>query len=82
MLKPLFMAQLMKDSARHTGGGRVVRRGCIADEDWRVTELETAFAVTRQTQADEGMRYFEQAEIDREVFVFTHSHWERRMMAR
>jgi hypothetical protein len=45
-------------------------RGCIADEDWRITELEAAFAVTRETQADEGMQYFDQAEIDREVFVF------------
>jgi hypothetical protein len=32
--------------------------------------LEAAFAVTRETQADEGMQYFDQAEIDREVFVF------------
>ncbi len=45
-------------------------RGCIADEDWQITGSEAAFAVTRETQAEEGMRYFEQAEIDREVFGF------------
>jgi hypothetical protein len=51
-------------------GAESYARGCIADEEWCITGLEAAFAVTRETQADEGMQYFEQAEIDREVFVF------------
>ncbi len=45
-------------------------RGSIADEDWLITELEDAFVVTRETQAPEGMQYFEQAEVDQNVFVF------------
>jgi hypothetical protein len=49
-----------------------VARGWIGDEDWRITGVETATLMTRerQSQYPEGMRYFEQAEIDREVFVF------------
>src|ERR1044072_7188017 len=45
-------------------------RGSISDKDWLITRLEDAFAVSKDTQDPKGMRYFEQAEIDREVFVF------------
>ena len=45
-------------------------RGSIADEDWTILHKEDGFLVTRDTQDPEGMRYFEQAEIDKEVFVF------------
>jgi hypothetical protein len=45
-------------------------RGSIADEDWTILRKEEGFLVTRETQDPEGMRYFEQAEIDKEVFVF------------
>ncbi len=48
-------------------------RGSIADEDWHITDMEAALPITRETQAPAGMQYFEQAEIDREVFVF-HTH--------
>jgi len=47
-----------------------VARGWIADEDWRITETEFVGEITRETQQPDGLRYFEQAEIDREVFVF------------
>ena len=49
-----------------------VARGWIGDEDWRITGVEEATPMTREQQAKhpDGMRYFEQAEIDREVFVF------------
>lgn len=49
-----------------------VARGWIGDEDWRITRVETATPMTREQQAEhpDGMQYFEQAEIDREVFVF------------
>jgi hypothetical protein len=45
-------------------------RGSIPNDVWVITQLEDAFAITRETQAPEGMHYFEQAEIDQEVFVF------------
>jgi hypothetical protein len=45
-------------------------RDAIADEDWRTTELEEAYEMTRETQAPEGLDYFEQAQIDQQVFVF------------
>jgi hypothetical protein len=49
-----------------------VARGWIGDEDWRITRVETATPMTRGQQAEhpDGLRYFEQAEIDGEVFVF------------
>jgi hypothetical protein len=49
-----------------------VARGWIGDEDWRITRVETATLMTREQQAEhpEAMQYFEQAEIDSEVFVF------------
>ena len=49
-----------------------VARGWIGDEDWRITSVEEAMLMTRESQAKhpDGMQYFEQAEIDREVFVF------------
>jgi hypothetical protein len=46
-----------------------VARGLIGDKDWRITKMEHAGLITRETQSSEGMQYFEQAEIDREVFV-------------
>lgn len=47
-------------------------RGWIGDEDWRITGVEEAMRITKDWQAEfpEGMPYFEQAEIDREMFVF------------
>jgi hypothetical protein len=45
-------------------------RGSIADEDWTILRKEEGFLVTRDTQDPEGMRYFKQAEIDKEVFIF------------
>src|SRR4051812_36801816 len=49
-----------------------VARGWIGDEDWRITAVEQATLMTKEQQAQnpDGMRYFEQAEIDNEVFVF------------
>jgi hypothetical protein len=49
-----------------------VARGWIADESWRITRVEAATPMSREQQAEhpEGMQYFEQAEIDREVCVF------------
>jgi len=49
-----------------------VARGWIGDEDWRITRVELASLMTREQQSEhpDGMRYFEQAEIDSEVFVF------------
>jgi hypothetical protein len=49
-----------------------VARGWIGDEDWRITSVEEACLMTRERQAEHptGMQYFEQAETDREVFVF------------
>ena len=47
-----------------------VARGCIADKDWTITAMEEASLITRETQLPAGMQYFEQAEIDGEVFVF------------
>lgn len=47
-----------------------VARGWIGDEDWRIIATEHAALITRETQLPGGMQYFEQAEIDGEVFVF------------
>jgi hypothetical protein len=49
-----------------------VARGWIGDEDWRIIRVEVARPITREEQAEhpQGMQYYEQAEIDREVFVF------------
>jgi len=49
-----------------------VARGWIGDEDWRIIGVLEAMLMTRENQSKhpEGVRYFEQAEIDREVFVF------------
>jgi hypothetical protein len=44
-------------------------RGSISDDGWTITHREKAFLVTKETQYPKGMRYFEQAEIDHEVFV-------------
>ena len=45
-------------------------RGSIANEDWTILRKQEGFLVTRDTQDPKDMRYFEQAEIDKEVFVF------------
>jgi hypothetical protein len=47
-------------------------RSRIDAEEWQITALDEAGPMTRQSQAEypDGMRYFEQAEIDGEVFVF------------
>jgi len=42
-----------------------------ADKDWRIVSIERASLITRETQRPAGMWYFEQAEIDGEVFVFS-----------
>jgi len=47
-----------------------VAHGWIGDEDWRITAMEYAALITKETQLPDGMRYFEQAKIDGEVFVF------------
>jgi hypothetical protein len=49
-----------------------VARGWIGDQDWRITRAEGSRLMTKESQAEhpDGMQYFEQAEIDREVFVF------------
>lgn len=46
----------------------VARRG-LADQHWTIVGTEDAGLITRETQLPEGMRYFEQAEIDGEAFV-------------
>ena len=50
----------------------VVARGWIADQDWRIETISIARMMTKEQQAEfpEGIPYFDQAEIDREVFVF------------
>jgi hypothetical protein len=45
-------------------------RGAIADQDWSITGLEDSRSVTRDTQPSDSLHYFEQAELDGEVFVF------------
>jgi hypothetical protein len=47
-----------------------VARGWIGDEDWTIIRTEHADLITRETQLPDGLQYFEQAEIDGEVFVF------------
>lgn len=47
-----------------------VARGWIGDEDWSIIRTEYAGLITRETQLPDGMRYFEQAKTDGEVFVF------------
>jgi hypothetical protein len=49
-----------------------VARGWIGDEEGRIVGVEEAMLMTREGQAESphGMQYFEQAEIDREVFFF------------
>jgi hypothetical protein len=51
---------------------KAVARGWIGDEDWRITGVKEAMLMTRERQSEypNGMQYFEQAEIDHEVFVF------------
>jgi hypothetical protein len=45
-------------------------RALIDTAGWTVSSLDRSAIVTRETQAAEGMAYFEQAEIDGEVVVF------------
>jgi hypothetical protein len=52
------------------GEAESVARGWIADEDWTITAMDEASLITKETQPPDGMQYFEQAEIDGEVFVF------------
>ena len=54
------------------GQAEAVARGWIGDEDWRITAVEDAMLMTKEKQAEfpDGIRYFEQAEIDKEVFIF------------
>ena len=46
-----------------------VAREWLAKEDWTIVTTEDAGVITRETQLPDGMRYFEQAEIDGEAFV-------------
>lgn len=46
-----------------------VARRELADQHWTIVTTEDAGVITRETQLPDGMRYFEQAEIDGEVFV-------------
>jgi hypothetical protein len=45
-------------------------RGSIAEQDWTITRLDECGSVTRETQPASGLQYFDQAELDGEVFVF------------
>lgn len=49
-----------------------VAREWIDNEQWQVTSVEEARLITRECQAEspDGLKYFEQAVIDSEVFVF------------
>ena len=44
-------------------------REWLSKEDWAIIATEDAGVVTRETQLPDGLRYFEQAEIDGEAFV-------------
>jgi len=45
-------------------------RGAIADQDWSIMRVEDSRSVTRETQPVDSLQYFDQAELDGEVFVF------------
>jgi hypothetical protein len=49
-----------------------VAYGWIGDQDWRITGVEATTIITRESLVGnpKGIQLFEQAEIDREVFVF------------
>ncbi|MBN9693684.1 MAG: hypothetical protein J0M24_25855 [Verrucomicrobia bacterium] len=49
-----------------------VARSCLGDEEWRIVSVEESMLMTREKQAEypAGIEFFEQAKIDREVFVF------------
>ena len=42
----------------------------LATEDWTIIRTAHAGLITRETQLPDGLQYFEQAEIDGEVFLF------------
>lgn len=44
-------------------------REWLAKENWTIVSTEDAGVITRETQLPDGLRYFEQAEIDGEAFV-------------
>ncbi len=48
-----------------------VARGWLGDEDWGIVSMTEPVIMTRGEQEShpEGIQYFEQAEVDREVFV-------------
>jgi hypothetical protein len=46
-----------------------VARGWIGDEHWEIIATEHADLITREAQLPDGMQYFEQAEVDGEVFT-------------
>ena len=58
---------IQRDTQDHAAA---VARGWIGDEDWTIIRTEHADLITRETQLPDGLQYFEQAEIDGEVFVF------------
>ena len=58
---------IQRDTQRQA---QAVARGWLAHEDWRITTVEEEEQITKKDQRPEGLRYFEQAEIDGEVFVF------------
>ena len=47
-----------------------VAKTWIAEDDWIITGVEYAGRMTKEEQSPAGLQYFEQAEIDREVFVY------------
>ena len=57
---------------------KAVAYGWIGDQDWRIIEVEAATLMTKESLEgnSRGLQYFQQAEIDNEVFVF-HT-WPRR----
>ncbi len=54
------------------GEADAVARQSIADELWNIDKLEEAYPVDRSNYDEgvDGLEYYEQALIDREVFVF------------
>lgn len=46
-----------------------VAREWLTKEEWTIVAMEDAGVITRETQLPDGLRYFEQAEIDGEALV-------------
>lgn len=55
-------------------------RAMMIESGWAIRSLEEAGPISREEQSPEGMKYFEQAETDRQVVVL-HS-WPRQRRAK